>query len=233
MTTQIQELKDLIGEVTIRKDDEPEVFVLSHGKHVEVYNDIYHCSLSNSVVDKKDIFNLSEGYALNEHIVFNQPHHSFTLKQVSYILASDSKGHSVPFVFKVMDMRKSYVYAATMLYEHFNLPKELVDLIMWFSGCPQPKGVYTVKDFPFNFEREYKGRLPSIVSREQLKRLYELELVNMAIKLTSFPCYTALTDESFDYVYPNNSPNWLSSHFETKEKMHEYIQNVLESFSLI
>jgi hypothetical protein len=230
MTTEIEDLKDLIGEVIIRKEDEPEIFVLSHGKHLEVYNDIYHCSLSDSVVDKKDIFVVSEGYALNQHIVFNRPHHSFTLKPVSYILASDSNGHSVPFVFKVQDMRKSYVYAATMLYDYFNLPKEIVDLIMWFSGCSQPKSKYTVKDFPFNFEREYKGKLPSVVSREQLKRLYELELVNVAIKLTSFPCYTAITEESFDYVYPNNSVNWLSTHFKTKEEMHKYIQKVLESF---
>jgi hypothetical protein len=228
MTTKIEDLKDIIGEVSIRKDDEPEVFVFSGGKHVQVYNDIYYCSLSNSVVDKKDIFDLSEGYALNEHIVFNRPHDSFILKTVSYILASNSKGHSVPFVFKVQDMRKSYVYAATMLYDHFHLPKEIVDLIMSFSGCSQPKDVYMVKDFPFNFEPEYKGRLPSVVSRKQLKRLYELGVVKVAIQLTSFPCYTALTDESFDYVYPNNSPNWLSTHFKNKEEMHEYIQTVLE-----
>jgi hypothetical protein len=233
MTTEIEYLKDLIGEVTVRKDDEPEVFVYSRGKHVEVYNDIYYCSLSDSVVDKKDIFDVSEGYALNQHIVFNRSHHSFNLKPVSYILVRNSKGHSVPFVFKVRDMRKSYVYAATMLYDYFNLPKEIVDLIMWFSGCSKPKSKYTVKDFPFNFEREYKGELPAVVSREQLKRLYALQLVNMAIPLNSFPCYTAITEESFDYVYPNNAPNRLSDHFNTKEKMHKYIQTVLESFSLI
>jgi hypothetical protein len=233
MTTQIEDLKNIIGEVIVCKDDEPEVFVYRGRKNVAVYHDIYHCSLSGSVVDKKDIFDVSEGYALNQHIVFNRMHHSFNLKPVSYILVSNSKGYSVPFVFKVQDMRKSYVYAATILYEHFNLPKEIVDLVMWFSGCSKPKSKYTVKDFPFNFEREYNGPLPSVVSREQLKRLYELELVNMAIPLNRFPCYTAITDESFDYVYPNNAPNRLSQHFNTKEKMHKYIKSVLESFSLI
>ena len=232
MTTEIENLKDLIGEISIRKDDEPETFVSNSGKHVQVYNDIYYCSLSDAIVDKKDIFEIKEGYAFNGHTVITRPHHSFNLKQVSYIIASNSKGYTMPFVFNIRDVRKSYVYAAKMLYDYFNLPKEIIDLIMWYSGCSKPKDEYTVKDFPFNFEREYKGPLPTVVSREQLKQLYELGIVKMAIKLNILPCFTNLTDESFDHVYPSNTKNRLSERFKTKEKMHECIQKVLEAFSL-
>lgn len=232
MTTQLEDLKDLIGEVSISKDDEPEITVLGGGKYATVYHNIYHCSLSGSIVDKKDVFNVREGYALNEHTVMNQPHYAFKLKTVAYIMVADSFGYGrVPFVFNVRDMRKHYIYMATMLCGV--LPKELVDIIMSYLGCAKPKNEYTLKDFPFNFEREYKGQLPSIVSREQLKMLYELGVIKIAIPLKYNNIFTTLTDKSFDYVYPNNAPNLLSQRFNTKEAMNTYTQQILKALTLI
>ena len=232
MTTEFEDLKSIIGEVIVRKDDEPEVFVCRGRKNVAVYQDIYYCSLSQSIIGKNDVFDVHEGYAMNEHIVIGNQHPSFNLKKVIYIIARNTKGyHCIPFIFNIQDMRKHYLYAATMLCDF--LPKELVDLVMWYLGCSKPKDKYTVKDFPFNFESEYKGTVPSFISREQLKTLYNLGMVKMAISLQPIYTYIALTEESFDYVYPNNKENRLSNHFGTKEAMYKYIQNILETFLLI
>jgi hypothetical protein len=39
-----------------------------------------------------------------------------------------------------------------------------------------------------------------------------------------------LTDEAYDYVFPNGQPNYIKNRFPSKEKMHEYIDEHLEHF---
>jgi hypothetical protein len=231
MTTQIEDLKDLIGEVTVTKDTEPEYLVGERGKKTPVYHDLYYCPVSRANVPPGDICNVLEGYALNEHIVRYREHPRFNLKKVAFVTIRDTiKKNHYTFIFNIEDRRKHYMEACTLLCNH--LPKELVDIIAFYLGSPRRKNTYTPSDFPFNFESEYKGLLPAVISREQLKMLYKLGVVKLADP-DMINSYIALTDESYDHVYPNNTPNRLRILFKTKESMHTYVENALKLLSFL
>ena len=224
-------LEDRIGKLIVTVEDEPE-FVIKNGKQHTVYNESYHCSMTGDVVDKKNIFEVQEGYILDKHaLILRQhpkPHNSSLLNTVPYIVARNPQGDYARFVFNVGDTREGGVYASTLLYEQFRMPKEIVDLIMQFVGCPESKPAYSATDFQGKFVREYKGNLPSIVSKEQVKRLYSLGLVKMAVSFNLGASYTLLTDESFDRIYSNKF-NFIKRHFKTKEMMHACVQATLDS----
>jgi hypothetical protein len=231
MTTHIDDLKDLIGEVIVTKDTEPEYFVGLRGKKTPVYHDLYYCPVSRANVPTGDICYILEGYALNEHIVCYNQHPRFNLKKVACITIRDTiKKNYYTFIFNIQDRRKHYTEACTIL--GYQLPKELVDLVALYLGSSRPKNTYTASDFPFNFQSEYKGQLPTVISREQLKMLYKLGFVKL-VDPDMISSYTALTDESYDHVYPNNAQNRLNILFRTKEDMHTYVENALKLLSFV
>ncbi len=225
MTSKIEDLKDIIGEIII-SEDVPDILVCDGGRHVKVYRNIYYSSLSQSIVDDNNIFRVRKnGYALNEHIVLNLPYRRLNLDNTSYVLVPSKKGDKIiPFIFNVRDVQKHYIEVSRILCDV--LPKELVDIIMLYLDCAKPKNEYSTKEFPFKFENEYRGLMPSVISREQLGKLYKLGMIKIAIEIGNN--FISLTDESFDYVYPMDNINHVKNKFKTKAKMNNYIKMMLK-----
>ncbi len=196
---------------------------------------VIYCPILKNIVPEETLLCVKQGYALNKHIVCKTPHYKYSLNKVAYIGACCLQSNDIPFAFtfKVYDTRPYYTYRCNLLTK--NLPIEIVDIVASYLGRIAQdnytyKSKYTPRDFLFNFESEYQGPLPNQISRSQLLALYNMGIVLLAIAPIKGN-YTTLTDESYDYVYPNNAPNRLHQFFETKESMYKYIEEVKQALN--
>ncbi len=203
-------------------------FVISK-KKVEVYPYYYFCNISQKCI--KYPYKLEKGYALNKHVVLQNPHHQYYLKPVHYVSLNVSYFDSVRsidrflyVVFDIEDTRKTHAYALDKLSEH--LPKEIIDNVALYLGIKKYKSKYELADFPFNFVQKYKETMPTYLSLAQIKKLYELGVVKIGFERHT--SINIMTDAAFDYVYPQNGINRVRQLFGTKENMHTFIQSVFQ-----
>ncbi len=194
----------------------------------------YFCDISKSIVEKKDLFSTTKGYALNNHVVREIQHTRFSLKPVYYInipkgYTYKKKIYNFSFVFNIVDMRKIYANLHNKLLE--SLPLEMVLHIMEYENFEKKgDGLFQVTDFPFDFSQEFQGKIPEKLSKSQLKKLYEIGAIKLALTSNGLRSKIVLTDESYEHVYPMNAPNVLHNIFKSKEEMHEVKDAFLEEF---
>ena len=162
------------------------------------------------------------------------PHRVYDLQKVNYLIAGsinhNDKKLKLGFVFNIADTREAHAKTANKLFE--TLPPEIVIKIFSYLKCNKPRGdFYEASDFPYdsNFVQEYNSDIPKLLSKAQLKQLYDTGIIKLAYY---HPGYISsqmivLDDTSYDYVYPNNASNYLHSVFETKDDMKE----VADTFS--
>lgn len=197
----------------------------------------YFCSLSNSICEKE--FNVYNSYILDEYSLSCDYYQSY--KQISYnkkipIIGLYSNYNMICFIFNFRDLRKSYSLALNLMKEKMLLPDELVDVISTeYLGCVEPKDKYNPCDFPQEFECKYAEEAPKKFSPAQLLKLYELGIIKIVKAMQKektlmnglhfYTEYYILSDEAFD-----NPDNVLKNFFQTKEKMHEYIQEGLNQY---
>ena len=196
-------------------------------KKIEVYKYNYFCHFTQRIIKP---YLLQIGYALNQHIVLHKQHHQYDLNPVHYIdfCYLPQREMDVYLIFNIDDARIGYTYALHKLQTY--LPKELVDHVASFMGCTRRKPKYGLADFPFNFIQNYQGVMPKHLSLAQIKKLYDLGAIKMAV--TDFNHHQnmcILSDEAFDYVYSNGF-NRVRQMFDTKENMHGFIQYVYTKY---
>lgn len=167
---------------------------------------------------------------VNEHYVIAQeaPSEDTTTCMFQYSNVLD-----VAFILNIEDIRKKPALALEMIGNSLEkdeklsvLPSELVKLISreYFS-CSSEKGSPS-------FKLEFKGKIPQVVSRDQLKRLYEAGIVKMAFRTRILTYnFIILSDEAFD------DEGWsgvtIRQRYGSRERMHFHKQELLEyAFSL-
>ena len=214
-----------------------------YGNYIEFQQDrilsyptFYFCN-----IDKKNVYvyETQKGFALNTHVIKKTQHSVFPLNPVHFIDIAGTytyrrTDYYFSFVFNVVDMRKIYTDLSDKLLE--SLPFEMIIRIFSFLNFTKKgNGLYTVSDFPFNFLQEFEGEIPKVLSKIQLKKLYEIGAIKLAYKsVSSFNTLsgqlTQMTDESYEHVYPNNAQNLLQKIFKSKEEMNLVRDSFLEKF---
>ncbi len=225
---------------TVYYNDYPHVYpkskfaqVVIKRNGIKLFRNKYFCNISKSIVEEKDLFSTTKGYALNKHNVKFDQHLHFTLKPVYYINIptkySRHNRHSFSFVFNIADMREIYADLHNNLLK--SLPFEIVLEILKYQNIEKKgDGLFQVTDFPFDFSQEFQGKIPDILSKLQLKKLFEIGAIKLAVSYWVKHSNIVLSDQSYDHVYPGNFPNALHSIFKSKEEMHEVKDAFLEDF---
>jgi hypothetical protein len=214
---------------------------------VWLYRINYFCNITKSIVEEKDLFATTQGYALTTHVVKEKQHTHFSLKPAYYVnipqkYVCGKRTCHFSFVFNIIDMRKFYADIFNKMRE--SLP---VELILYLISFMKFEGDYEkiwgrenvnfeVTDFQFDCCQEFEGKIPEKMSKSQLKKMYENGTIKLAIS-SGYPLYgkILLTDESYmseEYLGFGSfdSPNLLQQAFKTKEEMHEFKDGFLDEF---
>ncbi len=223
------------------------VRIIQNGLNLEIFRCKYFCNISQQFT--QDVFEICEGHIINKHsfMVLDPNPDGPKLNPAYYIRPGFhefyrslspgvTEGYRVFFVFDIEDTREKSTYAVKQLLDI--LPKELVDKIAFYLGCNESKYEYTLTDFPVIFETKYKGEMPKYLSRHQLKKLYELGVLKIALYYNYD--FHMLSDESFDYIYDlymsssdghYNYKDFIKT-FDSKKKMNQFIERFISSFFL-
>ena len=201
------------------------------------YQTCHFCNIDKKYIKKQDLFETEKGFALNTHVVKNTQHTMFSLKPAYFVtvpkrnkIKYNDVYYYFSFVFNVVDMRKVYADTANKLLD--TLPMEMVIHIFSFLNFNKKgDGLYKVSDFPFDFCQEFNGEIPKVLSKFQLKKLYEIGAITPAYT-SGFSTIqlTQMTDNSYEHKYPNNAPNVLRKTFKSKEEMHHVRDSFLGTF---
>jgi hypothetical protein len=179
------------------------------------------------------IYEPMQGFILNKHVIKTQPHHMFDLNTTNMIYFTDVSYFNFYFVFDIEDKRETYADALNQIVNQ-SLPLEMVENIANYLGCdvPTQNDIYNKSHFPFNFVSKYTQSMPTGFIKEQLFELYEMGVIKIAYRNSYdvHPNINILTDESYDYVFPNFQPNKITKMFPSKNHMHDFIDDILERF---
>jgi hypothetical protein len=160
---------------------------------VNIYKRKYICPVSKKLVDGSELFHVRVGYALNKFVVLPKQHSKLNLQPVPYVYCNSS--FEVKFIFDIVDARDYYPQGLNTLKEF--LPTPALDRIVYYLGKDKFKDEYIPTDFPSTFCSKYKVPIFDKLSQEQLKKLYELGIVNPAYgndKMT-----LSVSDEACDF----------------------------------
>ena len=210
--------------------------VIINNETAEVYYNKYVCPFSNTIVYEE--INIYSSYIINENTLSCDPFRSHAMTNTKVPIIGLYTRKMISFIFNFTDARKLYSHVFNTMKKHILLADELVDIITTeYFGC-DAKDKYNPCDFPYEFECKYADEAPKKISSAQLLKMYELGMLKIvkgvqkqetSLNLERTHYYTdyyVLSDEAFD----NNPDNVLKNYFETKEKMHEYIQEGLKEY---
>jgi hypothetical protein len=197
------------------------VRIIQNGLNLEIFRCKYFCNISQQFT--QDVFTILKGHIIDKHNIMYLEPNTDDYKPAYYIPVGSDLGFHRYLVFDIEDTREKSTYAVKQLLDI--LPKELVDKIAFYLGCNKSKYEYKLTDFPDIFETKYKGEMPTYLSIHQLKKLYELGVLKIAVDYNYN--LRMLTDESFD---DNDYYNRLKRSFLSKEKMNQFIERFSSNF---
>ena len=176
----------------------------------------------------------TQGFILNKHIVKIYPHRNFVLNKTIIVNFKNTLYTKVYFVFDIEDKRETYANALNQIVNQHNIPPEIIDPIALDLGMTKPTkydGIYDKSQFPFNFVSKYtQQHMPDYFIKEQLIELYELGILKIAVDDYCGSSLNILTDEAYDYIFPNGKPNQIKEMFSSKQDMHDFIDDILDEF---
>lgn len=220
-----------IGGKTIVTIGEDEYTFWENETKIEVFKnklDIY--TLTNKYFYKNtpmqedvSVYKPIEGFILNKHVINMHPHHKFDLKKTNMVFFKKVSYFKYYFVFDIEDKRETLLNSLYETFNPYNMPSEMVDHIVSFLNK---------SDFPYDFVPKYELTMPSYFVKEQLWQLYELGVLKIACHDTylSSASMNILTDEAYDYVFPNGQRNKIVNTFHTKKDMHDCVDELLDGF---
>jgi hypothetical protein len=222
------------------------VRIIQNGLNLEIFRCKYFCNIAQQFT--QDVFEICEGHIINKHtFMVLEPNTDGPRPNPAYYIRTGfnefyrslspgvTEGYRIVFVFDIEDTREKLTYAVKQLLDI--LPKELVDKIAFYLGCNKFKYEYMLTDFPVIFETKYKGEMPTYLSRHQLKKLYELGVLKIALEYNYD--FHMLTDESFDYNYDlymsrddlfDDQYKALIKTFDSKEIMNQFSESFISHF---
>ncbi len=220
-----------IGYKTIVTIDDDEYTFLDNEQKIEVFKnkiDVY--TLTNKyfykntpMQDGVSVYKPTEGFILNKHVINMAPHHKFDLKKINMVYFMKVSYFKYYFVFDIEDKRETQLKSLYQTFKPYNIPPEMVDHIVSFLNK---------SDFPYDFVPKYEVSMPTYFIKEQLLQLYEMGVLKIACHDTNFSksSMNILTDEAYDYVFPNGQRNKIVNKFPTKKEMHDCVDQLLEAF---
>lgn len=228
----------VIKGVSVREDDDPETLITKRAigtksKKVVIYEKPW-CNFSNSWIREKDIYEIKKGFILNHYAVLIRKYNILQPLTQCYLIKMGplidefdvfdtlDEIYNVYFVFNIDDVHKQNILSLCMAnntrrqYDMSCLPTEIINK--------------TVEDYlnksSYNFECSYKGVVPEKISHAELEYLYENGIVNVGISYRAN--IIILSDESFDYIYPNGK-NPLKELYDSKKRMQKHLKHIIKS----
>jgi hypothetical protein len=218
-----------IGDKTTVTIGEGEYTFWDNEKKIEVFKnkiDVY--TLTNTYFYKNTtmpddvlVYKPIDGFILNKHVINMSPHHKFDLKKTNMVYFKKVSYFNYYFVFDIEDKRETLLNSLYDTFNPYNMPPEMVDHIVSFLNK---------SDFPFDFAPKYGVTMPAYFIKEQLLQLYEMGVLKIACHDTYCSSMNILTDEAYDYVFPNNQSNKIVNKFPTKKDMNDFVDDLLEEF---
>jgi hypothetical protein len=200
---------------------------------IDVYYLINTYFYKNKCALVATIYKPKQGFILNKHIIKLVPHRNFDLNKTIILHFKEIPYTNVYFVFDIEDKRETYANALNQIINQYNIPPEIIEIIGLYLGIIKPTkydGIYHKSQFPINFVSKYMRPIPEYFIKEQLIELYELGILKIAIDNYCCSDLKILTDEAYDYVFPNGKPNEIKHAFSSKEEMHDFIDEQFEGF---
>ncbi len=222
-------------ETIIKIDDDYEYNFYNDTERIEVFKnriDVYTKRntyfYKNNLIRNTKIYKPTQGFILNKHVIKTSPHPRFELNKTIIVPFRTTSQSQVWFIFDIEDKRETYANALNSL----SIPIEIVDNIAFKLGMTKRSkdGIYNKSQFPFNFVSKYNtDSIPKCFIKEQLLELYEMGIVKIGLSNDLVSSINILSDEAYDYVFPNGQANVIKSYFSTKEDMHDYIKIIVDS----
>lgn len=189
----------------------------------------YFCNLSHAIITFRDIYRVIPQF-INTNYQVSKSHCKITDFGAAKVINIPSHSN-ISFVFNYEDVRKKTILATLMVFEKLrsdNMPtiqtEVMNDLILPLLGCIKIKGRNTFEMRGAVYDSEYKGEFPSMISKAQLKKLYELGMIKMMTQFKDYTYNYILSDEAYD----KGIDGTLKKHFKSKESMHQYIHEILD-----
>lgn len=193
------------------------------GNDICIFHKKYKDPFSGKIYRSIDMFHLREVSIITEYYI-----KTYNTEKIKKCMFSHN---NIGFILNIENINKKKALALKLIEKHFEksetdmpiFPVELLNLI-----CEE---YISLNEFsPSNCELEYKDKFPEIVSKDQLKKLYDSGFVKLASSIDNYGKndYIILSNDAFD---SSDMIGWmLNCHFKTKERMHERKQEILNSF---
>jgi hypothetical protein len=206
---------------------------------VNVFHQGYKCGVSGDFCQKKDMCIVGEELAISTYktscgyypVNVSIPMLDKITRVPVIKMPSNIHMHKneVCYVFNIQD---KYPLALLALLMNVNrtgtasLASEIiVEGVVPYMGGTIKSEDKIVFDKPYEHLRcEYNGELPKLMSKPQVRKLYDLGIVKMATIELHTLNFLIMSDDAFD----NDPDKSLESMFGNKEAMHKYIKEMLE-----
>lgn len=229
--------------------NDKEIIISSHDYEYSFYKDkvklevfknridVYH--LTNTYFYKNNsalgdtIYKSKKGFILNKYIIKLDSHRNFDLNKTIILYFKTTSYMRVYFVFDIEDKRETYANTLNQIVNQKNIPPEIIETIALYLGITKPTkydGIYHKSQFPINFLSKYTQPISDYFIKEQLIELYEMGVLKIAIDNYCGSHLNILTDEAYDYIFPNGKNNEIKDVFSSKEDMYDFIDEQIDSF---
>ncbi len=204
---------------------------------VNLFHKRYECGVSGNFYQEEDLCTIYEQWAISKYETtdFLRPPMNKKFLNVPGIYMPDDLNwyrKGVSFIFNFNDTRK-HALLALLLGLSQGVPCVLASKIIVEGVVPFMEGIMQsqdeiVFDNPQKYLRcEYNGELPYLMSKPQVRKLYDLGIIKMAMIHKNSKggyLFSILSDDAFD----NDPEKSLKHIFGNKEKMHKYIEKMLK-----
>jgi hypothetical protein len=266
-----ESIKDIIGEVIITQNAEPEhiysaleyeisyetyykkyyitninppgnvisyhaddAHIVSNPNEIRVYKKNIHCSLTDKVISASEIYPIEEKLISS---LYKIKHYDNNLEDYNKIPVIWCGYFSqVHFAFNIIDVRAAMFQfiMVNKLRRSLNqscIPREVIEYILPFVDILKINKNGDIDESLLNYKCQYNFDFPKIVSKAQIKKLFDLGMINMIMSTCShnsflrgsqYEEFAVLSDKGFD-----NEPAF-QQRFGSKEKMHEFIQDIMQ-----
>jgi hypothetical protein len=191
------------------------------GNKLLVFYKKYRDPYTGKIYNSNEMFQLRNTSIISEHY-YNTNGIQQKIKCMYYC-------NDIAFIFKIENKAKKHALCLELIKKHLEKSNSSPILSLELLNMIDDEYINYLGN-KIKYELEYKGYIPKIISKDQLKKLYEAGLVNIATlaqpEFDDKTSFVVLSDDAFD------TPGGFSInyHFITKKNMHKLKKRILENF---
>ena len=207
---------------------------------VNVYDKGYECGVSGAFYQEEDLCTVGKELAVSTcktgagyWSVYDSTPMFAKIPRVPVIRmprTTRMRKNEVCYIFNIQDDTRPPALLALLLGLNCTGTASLASEVVVEGVVPCMGGIMQsqdkiIFDKPYEYlSCEYNGELPELMSKPQVRKLYDLGIVKMATFERHTLSYLIMSDDAFD----NDPDKSLENMFGNKEEMHEYIEEMLE-----